>query len=320
MENDASELKSYKLGYNGKGKDFFCIIIINWLLTAITFGFYSSWAKAKTLQYLYGTTTLNGDNFSFHGTGKEMFKGYMKLILIFLVLLVICGSLIYFDMIALGLFILYFSMIILFPIIIHGQCRYQLSRSSWRGIRFGYRGNRNELIGNYFKWIFFCIVSLGVYASWMVMSIYKYIIENIRLGDIEFKFRGKGSTYFLLGLKGLLLTIITLGIYSPWFAKSIYQYYVSNLSAYRNGKEIKFKSTATVGDMFNLIIINYLILILTLGLGYAWVVTRSMTIIASKLEMKGDIDIDNILQTEIDYMDEEEEKEKTDFLNIDYIF
>lgn len=318
MENEANELKSYKLGFNGTGKDFFGIIIINWLLTAITFGFYSSWAKAKTLQYLYGSTTLNGDNFSFMGTGKEMFKGYMKLVLIFLILLGACGSLIYFDMIALGLFIFYFSMIILFPIIIHGQYRYQLSRSSWRGIRFGYRGNRNELIGNYFKWIFFCIVSLGVYASWMAMSMYKYIIENIRLGDIEFKFRGKGLAYFLLGLKGMLLTIITLGIYSPWFAKTIYEYYVSNLSAYRNGKEIKFKSTATVGDMFNLIFINYLILVLTLGLGYAWVVTRSMTIIASKLEMEGDIDIDNILQTEVDYTNEEEEE--ADFLTINYIY
>jgi Predicted membrane protein len=319
MENETSELKSYQLGFNGKGKEFFGITVINWLLNTITLGFYSSWAKAKTLGYLYGSTTLNDDNFSFHGTGKEMFKGFIKLVLIFLVLFITCGSLIYYDMVALGLFILYFSLIVLTPIIIHGSIRYQLSRSSWRGIRFGYRGNRNELIGNYFKWVFFSIISLGVYAFWMLMNLYKYIIENIRLGDIEFKFKGKGLSYFLLGLKGILLTIITLGVYYPWLVKSIFEYFVSNLSAYRNAKEIKFKSTLTAGNMFNLIFVNYLILVFTLGLGYAWVVTRSMTLIASKLELEGDIDLDNIQQTEADYTSEDEE-ESTDFLNIDYIF
>ena len=314
MENEVSELKNYKLGFHGKGSEFFGIVIINWLLNIITLHFYSAWANAKTLQYLYGSTVLNEDNFTFHGTGKEMFKGYIKLFLIFFILFGGCGTLFYFNEIAAGIAILYFSMIILIPLLIHGRYRYQLTRTSWRGIRFGYHGSRKDMIANYFKWIFFTIISLGIYGSWMVMNMMKYIIENIRLGDIEFKFSGKGKDYFLLGLKGLLLSIITLGVYSIWFSKSIIEYYLKNLSLYRNGKEIRFKSNFTIGQIFQLTVVNYLLFVFTLGIACPWVITRIMKIIAENIELEGEIDLDNIQQTEEDYTEEE-----NNLLDINYI-
>jgi uncharacterized membrane protein YjgN (DUF898 family) len=32
---------------------------------------------------MFGQTTLNDDAFKFHGTGKEMFKGFIKVIILF---------------------------------------------------------------------------------------------------------------------------------------------------------------------------------------------------------------------------------------------
>ena len=314
MENEVSELKNYKLEFHGKGSEFFGIVIINWLLNIITLHFYSAWANAKTLQYMYGTTVLNEDNFTFHGTGKEMFKGYIKLFLIYFVLLGGCGALFYFNQMAAGIAILYFSMIILIPIIIHGKYRYQLTRSSWRGIRFGYRGSRKDMIANYFKWIFFSIISLGIYLPWMIMDMTKYIIENIRLGDIEFKFSGKGKECFLIMLKGMLLMTITLGVYAIWYWKKMIEYYLKNLSLYRNGKEIRFKSSFTIGQIFQLTVVNYLMLVFTLGIAYPWVITRSMKIIAENIVLEGEIDLDNIQQTEEDYTEEE-----SNLLDINFI-
>ena len=305
MENEESESKVYKLGFSGKGSEFFGIVIINWLLNIVTLHFYSAWANAKTLQYLYGSSTLNGDNFTFHGTGKEMFKGYLKLFLIFIVLFATCGSLFYFNEIAAGIAILYFSLIIVAPIIIHGKYRYQLSRSSWRGIRFGYHGNRKDMIANYFKWIFFTIISLGIYASWMVMNMTKYIVENIRLGDIEFRFSGKGKDYLLMALKGGVLSVITLGVYFIWYWKTLVEYFLKNISLYRNGKEIRLKSSFTIGQIFQLTIVNYFAIVLSLGIALPWVVTRSMKIITKNIVLEGDIDLDNIQQTEDDYTEEE---------------
>ncbi|MDD4990832.1 MAG: DUF898 family protein [Paludibacter sp.] len=318
MENESTEVKSYKLSFNGNGSTFFGIVVVNWLLSVITLSIYYPWAKAKQLKYMYSSTTLNDDSFAFNGTGKEMFKGYIKTLVIFGLLFAIFGVFTYYEMPTLGILVLYFGLFTIMPIAIHGSYRYRMSRSTWRGIRFGYRGDRTELMLNFFKWIFFTIISLGIYGSWMEMNLRSYLIGNIRMGDVEFRYKGKGLDYFLLGLKGFLLTLITLGIYSFWFYKSLFEYYVNNISAYKDGKEITFKSKATASDMFNLLFVNYIILIFTLGLGYAWVVTRTMNLVFSRIQLEGDIDLDSIQQTEADYTDATGE-DMSDFLNIDFI-
>src|SRR5688572_32680873 len=76
--------------FKGKGSELFGIQLPNWVLTVITFGIYYPWAKAEKLKYLYQKTELAGSRFKFHGTGKEMFKGFLKA---FAVMAVIYGVL-----------------------------------------------------------------------------------------------------------------------------------------------------------------------------------------------------------------------------------
>lgn len=61
--------ESYQLEFKGDGKEFFGILLVNWILTILTLGFYYPWARAKQLQYIYSHTTLNNESFSFLGTG-----------------------------------------------------------------------------------------------------------------------------------------------------------------------------------------------------------------------------------------------------------
>jgi len=318
MENEISDVKDYKLSFHGEGKTFFGIIIVNWLLTVITLGFYYPWAKAKQLQYMYGSTALNGDRFAFHGTGKEMFVGYLKALFIFGLIYGILILSVYFDYLYAGIIFFYFAIFAVLPFAIHGSYRYRFSRTSWRGIRFGYRGERNELFVNFFKWIFFTVITLGFYSSWMEINLRKYLLGNVRGGDVAFKYDGKGVDYFVLTLGGSILTMLTLGIYSFWYYKNLFAFYVDNLSLEKDGKEVQMKSTATGGDFFKLFMLNLLILVFTLGLGYAWVATRTMDFVFSKIQMEGDIDLDTILQTEADYTDATGE-DMSDFLNIDII-
>jgi uncharacterized membrane protein YjgN (DUF898 family) len=84
-----------------------------------------------------------------------------------------------------------------------------MSRTSWRGIRFGYRGDRKEFMTLFFKEMFFTIISLGIYGAWMAINIRKYVLSNVRFGSAEFKYKGNGGEYFVLNLKGYFLTIIT---------------------------------------------------------------------------------------------------------------
>jgi len=318
MEDTISDSTNYKLGFNGTGGKFFGIFIGNLLLTIITLGFYYPWAIAKQLKFLCKSITLNGDAFAFNGTGKEMIKGYFKVFFTFLLIFGIAFLAIYFDYIYFGIIFLYFAIILITPVLIHGSVRYGIARTSWKGIRFGYHGNRNEMFVNFFKWIYFTIITLGIYSAWMGMKMNKYIIENIRMGDMEFKFDGKGKDYFLLNLVGCLLSVITLGIYSFWYYKKVFAYYVERTRLYKDGKGIYLKSTATAGDFFVLILLNSLICIFTLGLGTPWVITRTLNFVFSKMEPEGNIDLNSINQTEPDYTDEEGDYQ-SNFLDVDLV-
>lgn len=318
MEETLHAQTNYQLEFNGKGSEFFSVIIVNWLLTVLTLGFYYPWAKARKLQFLYGETSLNGDSFSFHGTGKEMFKGFIKALLIIGLLYAAFFLFIYLKLPFLGIGILYLGILALLPFAIHGSYRYRMSRTSWRGIRFGYRGDRKEFSINFFKWLFFTICTFGIYGSWMSINMRNYILGNIRFGDVELNSDGDGGDYFMLNLKGYFLTVFTLGIYSFWWQKDLFEYYINNLSLSKEDKEIALNSTVTGEGFFSLAIVNLVIIIVTLGIGYAWVVTRTMKYIFENIEMEGNIDLNSLLQTEENYKDATGE-DIGDFLDMDFV-
>lgn len=49
-----------QLQFTGKGSEYFGIWIVNLLLTILTLGIYSAWAKVRRLQYFYRNTQLAG--------------------------------------------------------------------------------------------------------------------------------------------------------------------------------------------------------------------------------------------------------------------
>jgi uncharacterized membrane protein YjgN (DUF898 family) len=318
MEETLKPPTNYQLEFNGKGSEFFSVIIVNWLLTILTLGFYYPWAKARKLQFLYGETSLNGDSFSFHGTGKEMFKGFIKALLLIGILYGLFFLFIYLKSPLIGLGILYLGILALLPFAIHGSYRYRMSRTSWRGIRFGYRGDRKEFSMNFFKWLLYTICTFGIYSSWMSINMRNYILGNIRFGDVEFNSDGDGGDYFMLNLKGYFLSIFTLGIYLFWWQKDLFEYYINNLSMSKDDKEIALNSTVTGGGFFKLAIVNILIIIGTFGIGYAWVVTRTMKYIFENIEMEGNIDLNLLSQTEDNYKDATGE-DIGDFLDMDFV-
>lgn len=202
-----------------------------------------------------------------------------------------------------GLIFFYLSIFAIMPLAIHGAYKYRMSRTSWRGIRFGYRGDRNELIKKFFTGIFFTIITIGFYSPWFGMNLRNYIISNIKFGDIEFKSDGDGFDYFTLIFKGYFFTIITLGVYLFWWQKDMFNYYIEHTSLHKGESKINLSSAATGGGFFQLMIINLLIIIFTLGLGYSWAVTRTMKYITSIIQLEGDIDLDSLNQTEDNFKD-----------------
>ncbi|MCB9167265.1 MAG: DUF898 domain-containing protein [Flavobacteriales bacterium] len=297
MENRTS-----RLAFIGEGGDLFVILLVNWLLTVITLGIYYPWAKARRLQYFYEHTELDGHPFHFHGTGREMFKGFIKAVGLFLAVYGIYFLLIMVRMPVLAIIFLLGALIGLVPLVLHGTYRYRLGRSSWRAIHFGYRGELRELFRICLRDGALTLITFGIYGAWLQMHLRNYILGHVRLGSSRFSYKGDGMDYFLLNLKGYLLTLITLGIYAFWWQRDLFNYYVDNLRwEFDEGKRVEFRSTATGGDFFGLIVGNLLLVLFTLGIGLAWAHVRTMRFISGHISFVGETDLDRLVQTELEH-------------------
>jgi uncharacterized membrane protein YjgN (DUF898 family) len=291
------------MAFYGKGSEYFKIQIVNTILSILTLGLYYPWAKEKSLKYLYSKSTFEDTPFVFSGTGKEMFKGFVKALII---LVLLYGAFFYLNMIdhpVWGILVIYAGVLVLMPLSIHGSYRYRMAKTSWKGIRFGYTGNRNQLIGLFFKGLLFTLLTFGFYGAWFVMNLRRYLLSNIKVGNARFVYTGSGGDYFVLNLKGYFLSLITLGIYSFWWQKELFEYFVNNLRLEQDEDAVFFRSTATGGGFAGLMIINVLILIFTFGLGYSWVVTRTLNFVMNNIEASGYYSFESLQQAQDDYRD-----------------
>jgi uncharacterized membrane protein YjgN (DUF898 family) len=302
MEETNPNQEPYRLKFYGEGGSLFGINIVNAILTAISFGFYYPWARAKLLKYYYSETEFAGSRFEFLGTGKEMFKGFIKAMAI---VIVVYAMFIYGAMQKnfLFIFLAYILIFALIPFAIHGALRYRLSRTSWRGIRFGYHGELKEFLVLFFKNLGLTIVTLGIYGVWMSVNLHRYTQSNIRMGNAQVKFDANGADLFVLNLKGYLLSIVTLGIYSFWWITSIHKFYINNTTIVQDGNEYPLTTHISGGAYFKLSLVNILIIVFTLGIGTSWVIVRTMRFYIENLEIPAGFDTNGLVQTEDEYKD-----------------
>lgn len=308
----------YVLRHWGKGFDFFKIQIVNFLLQIVTLGFYYPWAKANTLDYLYSHTTLQDHPFSFTGTGKEMFKGYVKLLLFMGILFSVFYILVINNMGGWGLLLIYLTLFLIIPFALHGSYRYRMAKTNWRGIRFGYTGNRSELFILFFTGLLLTIITLGIYGPWFYMKLRRYIIGNIKMGDAQFSYSGNGGDFFVLNLVGYILTFFTLGIYFFWWQRDLFRFFINNLRMQKSDQVVRFQSTASAGDFFSFIVINLLIVVFTLGLGIPWVIIRSLQFVTEHIQIEGNILLEELVQQQEDFNDAAGE-DVIDWLNFDLV-
>ena len=52
--------------FTGTGGEYFRIWIVNLILSILTLGIYSAWAKVRTNRYFYGNTQVGNTGFEYH--------------------------------------------------------------------------------------------------------------------------------------------------------------------------------------------------------------------------------------------------------------
>jgi len=277
----------------GEGGALFGIHLKNLLLTIVTLGIYAFWGRADVRRYLYAQTAFGGDRFTFHGTGYEMFRGWLKAIA-----LVMAGA-IAAVLIALSVepmvatLVFYAGLALVFmPFAIVGSRKFRLSRTSWRGIRFSFRGDAQDFLGVYAPGLLLSAITFGVYYPYFHAKVRRYFVDGTYFGTARFSFDGDGEDLVLRHLLNMLLWLPTLGLHSFWYSAFRHRYYWSRTTF----GGARFESTVTGGGLAGLHLTNLLLLIVTLGIDYPWVQVRTIRYQCDHLAIRGDAAFEQVLQ------------------------
>ena len=120
--------------FSGTGSEYFGIWIVNLLLSIVTLGIYSAWAKVRRLKYFYGNTTVANSSFEYHGNPVAILKGrFVAVILIIAYNLALKSS----GIVALAMIV---AVAFAMPWLVWKSLQFKLYNSSYRGIRFGFKG------------------------------------------------------------------------------------------------------------------------------------------------------------------------------------
>ncbi|HYW58775.1 MAG TPA: YjgN family protein [Polaromonas sp.] len=222
-----------RVEFTGSGSEYFRIWIVNLLLLLVTLGIYFPWAKVRRLRYFYGNTLVDGEPLGFHGDPKKMLKGYFLVGVLF-TLYSAAGK---FS--ATAGFVAFLILVAIWPALLKSSMQFRLANTSWRGLRFGFRGSLGDayravvpmflpglvilgaVIGvvdpdkppNWYVYTVLAVmgVSMAV-APWLLWSLKQYQHNHYALASLQTTFKATVGSFYKVFFKtfGVMLVAATL--------------------------------------------------------------------------------------------------------------
>lgn len=281
--------------FRGNAKEYFGIWIVNVLLSIVTLGIYSAWAKVRTKKYFYQNTHVAGRNFDYHATGKNILIGR---------LIVVAGLVIYSIVSAIAPpvgILMALGVFLIFPFLIVRSARFNARNSSWSNVRFNFVGEVGQAYKVYMGLPLLVAATLYTTFPFLSRATQRFGIGGHTLGNTRFEFdSGIGPFYkafltaavFFVGgfvgffsyavggsLEAVDPAAILIGylILLPAFVigGAIYKAMIRNhVYAHTTLGNHGFRSTITVGGLLALILTNVLITVCSLGLLLPWAQVR----------------------------------------------
>ena len=303
--------RAYPFEFRGTASEYFGIWIVNVLLSIVTLGIYSAWAKVRRLRYFYGNTYLDGLNFEYWARPGQILIGRL---LVFIGFLVFNGL----TMLSPYFYSLLIPFLFALPWLINTSIAFNARMTSYRNLRLSFTGS-------YWRgfWVYVClpalaILTLGVLAPVAARARWTYMAQNLRYGGAQFsaapqlwplyknlfatfgfalafaapigfviifllvKGAKKASLSDIIFLQSIFLITGLVVVLFIGFIGVFYRTGVRNIcfNALRLGDASRFESSMGRFAFTGIAITNVLVIVLTFGLMRPWAAVRSWRYIA----------------------------------------
>ena len=340
----AQSTPTQQLAHYGFTGELFAISLINLLLKVVTLGIYHFWGKTRVRRYVWSHTSFAGEQFEYVGRGGELLRGYAIAMAIIIPLGAAWQFLIEFyadnPLIVAPVSLVGYTAFLFFSgLALFSSRRYMLSRTRWRGVRFGLSGSAIRHGRKMLVYSILVVLTGGIYFPFMRSNLFAHLMDNSWMGDRRFSYAGRGSGLLIQFIWFALLTILIIGmlffanlnlvqslgsLQSPemagtaapavliaviiavtfagyaavginwlWYRAREFRYFVDNTSV--DGVQVR-ADFSTRGYIW-LWISNMVLLLITLGLAYAWVVVRTARFLTTHLQLEGALELAAIAQT-----------------------
>ena len=156
--------------FSGEGRDYFGIWVVNLLLSVLTLGIYSAWAKVRRMHFFYRHTSLAGVAFDYHGEPLSILKGRTLAFLMFMAYQISAETQ---PMVAA---IVLLVLMAVMPWLLHRSLCFRMHNSSYRGLRFVFRGSVRQAYVVFLGLPLLILASLGLaFPLWVhALKVYQY--------------------------------------------------------------------------------------------------------------------------------------------------
>ena len=288
--------------FRGSGSEYFRIWIVNLLLTIVTVGIYSAWAKVRRLRYFHGSTSLDGHAFDYHAEPVAILIGRLNTVGGY-ALFLLAGqinpllNLIVLPLLLVGL-----------PWVILRSRRFHLRMTSWRGMRFGFHGDYKGAFKAYILWWLAATFTAGILLPVFLQRRLTYLLGNSAYGsqragyDVPIKQFYAFYGWFILKALGVLIVaaVISGGVAATtasgamgstpvsWSIAAVFLvagllvagiYQAGQLNLAFGNLTIgphRIESTLSGTGLAALLLTNALLIVMTLGLYSPWAKVRLM--------------------------------------------
>jgi uncharacterized membrane protein YjgN (DUF898 family) len=310
-----STTQEVRFSFHGDGGEFFRIWIVNLVLSILTLGIYSAWAKVRTKRYFYGNTELAGDRFDYLASPIAILKGRIIAVALLGIYTVLSVFFVPVSYLVLALLLL------VMPYVVMRSIRFNAVMSSWRGVRFGFGG---DIIGAYkavLLWPLFGFLTLGLGMPYAWYKQNQYLYNNYAYGKSSSSTVATSADFYrvlfvvvgiavggavvlsvlaaTLGQFPLFAILIGLG-YLAFYVLIYAGYQSTYFSAVFNNAEVqgnRLQTDVTIKGLFQIVLLNTVFTLLTLGLYYPWAAVRVARYMQAHLWIEA-VDLDSFVAQE----------------------
>ncbi len=211
-----SQQKETPIVFQGKASEYFGIWIVNLLLSLVTLGIFSAWAKVRRKKYFYNNTYIENAAFDYHANPISILKG-RAIALVFFLGYSFSGNV---NLFLPFLFMLIF--LIALPWLVVRSATFNARNTSHRGLRFNFVGTTREAVRVFVAVPILTLVTLGLIIPYGAYLKNKFLVDNHRFGLSPFHLEAKVRDFYKIYLKLFLIPII--GILAAVAIPAYYQY------------------------------------------------------------------------------------------------